>query len=118
MLQKPFYLDDLDSLRDKLARAARDGTTLGRAWDAVRRRAQSAPDDFPWFTPFVAVVTGEERDAEAARRMIRSYLFDAGCSTIRRRAAISLLVLFFSPRAVGPLFSMAQRARTMGPRRS
>jgi hypothetical protein len=66
-----FYIDDLDRLREKLARGERDGSTLGRVWSAVRRRAQAAPDDFPWFTPFVTIITSQERDAEAARRINR-----------------------------------------------
>lgn len=75
----PFYVDDRDALREKLARAERDGTRMGQVWASLRRRARSAPEQFPWFTPFVALVTGEESDIEAARQAIRHYVgtFDA-----------------------------------------
>jgi len=70
----PFYIDDPAALREKLARAERDQTLMGRIWASVRRRAQAAPENFPWFTPFVALVTHEERDIESARQAIRSYV--------------------------------------------
>ena len=70
---KPFYVGDVDALREKLARAERDGTLMGRVWASVRRRAQAKPDRFPWFTPLVALVTGDERDAENARAAVRGY---------------------------------------------
>ena len=73
-MTKPFYIADLDGLRDKLARAERDGAPMGRVWAALRRRTRAAPEAFPWFTPFVALATGEERDLEAARRAIRNYV--------------------------------------------
>ncbi len=69
-----FYIDDLPALREKLARASRDGTRLGRVWDSVVRRARNAPGDFPWFTPLVALAAGEPRDLENAKEAIRSYL--------------------------------------------
>ena len=70
----PFYIDDVIQLREKLARAEREGTRMGRVWAALRSRARTAPDAFPWFTPFVALITGEERDLESARRNIRRYV--------------------------------------------
>jgi len=69
-----FYLDDLDALCEKLARASRDGTRMGLVWDSVVRRARSAPGDFPWFTPLVALVGGEPQDIENAKETIRRYL--------------------------------------------
>ena len=33
-----FYLNELHALREKLARASRDGTRLGRVWGSVVRR--------------------------------------------------------------------------------
>ncbi len=73
-MQNAFYIDDLPGLRQKLARASRDGTRLGRVWDSVVRRARNAPGDFPWFTPLVALVGGEPRDIENAKETIRRYL--------------------------------------------
>jgi hypothetical protein len=69
----PFYLDNVDALREKLARAERDGTRMGQVWSAMRRRAQAAPGAFPWFTPFVGMVTQAPDDLEAARNAIRGY---------------------------------------------
>jgi hypothetical protein len=70
----PFYLDDLEGLRAKLVRAEREGALAGRVWAALRRRARSSPEGFPWFLPFTALVTGEERDVEPARNVIRAYV--------------------------------------------
>lgn len=69
-----FLIDDLADLREKLARASRDGTRMGRVWDSVVRRARCAPEHFPWFTPLVALVAGESRDLENAKETIRCYL--------------------------------------------
>jgi hypothetical protein len=78
-LTGPCYVTDLAALREKLARAECDGTTMGQVWSSVRRRAQAAPERYPWFCPFVALVTGAEQDLESARRVIRDYVatFDA-----------------------------------------
>ncbi len=70
----PFYLDNLEALREKLARAERDGTRMGQVWSALRRRAQAAPASFPWFTPFVGMITQAPDDLEAARNAIRGYV--------------------------------------------
>jgi HEAT repeat protein len=67
-----FYIDNLDGLREKLARASRDGTRLGRVWDSVVRRARNAPGDFPWFTPLVALVGGEPQGAEPLLALLRA----------------------------------------------
>ncbi|HBC87672.1 MAG TPA: hypothetical protein DCZ94_12005 [Lentisphaeria bacterium] len=73
-MQKPFYIDDLDALREKLSRAKRDGSLMGRVRDSVMRRSRNAPENFPWFTPFTALVTGEKKDIENAKESIRGYL--------------------------------------------
>ncbi len=73
-MTRAFYIDELDALREKLSRASRDGTRLGRVWDSVVRRARSAPEHFPWFTPLVALVGGEPADIENAKAAIRHYL--------------------------------------------
>jgi hypothetical protein len=70
----PFYLDDLPALREKLARAEHDATPLGQVWAGVRRRAQAAPAQFPWFVPFVGMVTERAEDLEAARQALRNYV--------------------------------------------
>jgi hypothetical protein len=74
MKPSPFYINDLPALRDKLLRAENEQTLMGRVWASVRRRARAAPERFPWFTPFVAVITGDGKDLEAARQAIRNYV--------------------------------------------
>ena len=64
-----FYLNELHALREKLARASRDGTRLGRVWDSVVRRARTAPEDYPWFTPLVALIGGEPADIDGNDRI-------------------------------------------------
>ena len=75
----PFYISDLAALRVKLQRAERDGTRMGQVWTAVRRLARARPESYPWYVPFVALITGDAPDTEAARQAIRNYVstFDA-----------------------------------------
>lgn len=73
-MSSPVYVQDFERLRDKLLRAERDGTLMGRVWASVRRRAQAAPKSFPWFVPFVAAVTRRPQDLDAARQVIRDYV--------------------------------------------
>lgn len=47
---------------------------MGQVWVSLRRRARAAPDDFPWFTPFVALITGESSDIAAACQSLRRYI--------------------------------------------
>ena len=70
----PLFIEDLPALRVKLERAERDGSRMGQVWSSVRRRAQSAPLAYPWFTPLVAMVTQTPSDIEAAKRSIRDYV--------------------------------------------
>ena len=73
-MQTPFYIDDVEALRKKLTDAERGETLMGRVWSSVRRRARNAPNQFPWFTPFAAIVTGDPQDIENARDAVRGYL--------------------------------------------
>ena len=73
-MQKPFYIDDLDALRKKLSNARRDETLMGQVWGSVLRRARNAPEQFPWFTPFVALMTGDAKDIQHAKEAIRHYV--------------------------------------------
>ncbi len=73
-MQEYFYIDDLDALREKLSLARKKDTLMGRVWDSVMRRSRNAPENFPWFTPFTALVTGEKQDIENAKETIRRYL--------------------------------------------
>ena len=73
-MKNPFYIDDLEALREKLTRAERDKTLMGRVWGSVLRRARNAPKQFPWFTPFAALITGDQKDIGHAKDAIRGYL--------------------------------------------
>ncbi|MCX7935432.1 MAG: hypothetical protein N3A66_09260, partial [Planctomycetota bacterium] len=73
-MAKLFYLDDLPGLRRKLQRAEESGALLGKIWAAVRRRGRASPRGFPWFAPFIAAITGEPADIEAAKGVIRNYI--------------------------------------------
>ena len=52
---------------------------MGQVWTAVRRLARARPESYPWYVPFVALITGDAPDTEAARQAIRNYVstFDA-----------------------------------------
>jgi len=73
-MQKPFYIDDIEALRKKLTDAERNETLMGRVWSSVRRRAHNAPHQFPWHTPFTALITGDPIDIENAKNAVRGYL--------------------------------------------
>jgi len=73
-MKKPFYIDDLEALREKLSRAERNETLMGQVWGSVLRRARNAPEHFPWFTPFAALVTGGQKEIEHAKDAIRGYI--------------------------------------------
>jgi len=70
----PFYISDLEALRAKLRRAESEQTLMGQVWGAFQRRARTCPKDYPWYTPFLALVTGQESDVEAARMCVRAYV--------------------------------------------
>jgi hypothetical protein len=64
----------LEALRAKLRRAESEQTLMGQVWGAFQRRARTCPKDYPWYTPFLALVTGQESDVEAARMCVRAYV--------------------------------------------
>ena len=70
----PFYVDDLESLRHKLISAEKNNTVMGKIWSSVKRRAQASPEGFPWFTPFVALITTNSNDIENAKNAVRRYV--------------------------------------------
>lgn len=73
-MKQPFYIDDLAELREKLSHAEDNGELMGRVWNSVKRRARKAPKQFPWFTPFVALITGDKDDIENAKNSVRNYV--------------------------------------------
>lgn len=71
---QPLLIDDIDQLRYRLLNSE---TTHGRSadlWRLIVRCARSAPFSFPWFTPFVAVITRDPRDIAHAAEVIRRYV--------------------------------------------
>jgi hypothetical protein len=71
---RPFLLDDLDALRTELAGLGPDDGRRFELWRTVRDSARRAPAGFPWFAPFVAIVTRESADIERAREVVFTYL--------------------------------------------
>ncbi len=70
----PFFIDDLDSLRRSVLALETQTGKKAQLWRLLKNSARSAPLNFPWFTPFVALITREERDIENARMVLRTYL--------------------------------------------
>ncbi|MBM7786193.1 hypothetical protein [Tenggerimyces flavus] len=69
---RPFLLEDMDELRERVL--AEEGTRRAELWNLLRNSARSAPADFGWFVPFVAVVTRDPDDIERARQLVFTYL--------------------------------------------
>jgi len=67
-------LIDIEPLRQKLEKADNTGGCMGRVWQAVKREAKGAPEQFAWFVPFTAVVTGDADLTIAAKKIIEKYL--------------------------------------------
>ncbi|HEY3376073.1 MAG TPA: hypothetical protein VGL77_01145, partial [Armatimonadota bacterium] len=68
MLKNDYCLiPDRGQLAAKLSRAEGD---LHFFWEWMTNCAKNAPQQYPWYQPFCAVVTGEAHYAEAARRTL------------------------------------------------
>lgn len=70
----PFLISNSDSLRSQLLANAELDRTQARLWQLVKNCARTAPKQFPWFTPFVALVTREATDIENAKDVLADYL--------------------------------------------
>lgn len=71
----PFLLDDVDRLRrEVLGLEASGGGRRAELWRLLKNCARSAPLNFPWFTPFVALMTRDAGDIDNARRVLRAYV--------------------------------------------
>ncbi len=68
-----FLLKDIEGLRKKILA---DGQTPAQRalWNMICSCARSGPMHYPWFTPFVAVITREKEDIENAKRVIAAYV--------------------------------------------
>ncbi|MBB5791704.1 heparinase II/III domain-containing protein [Jiangella mangrovi] len=74
MLPTPFLLDDADGLRARLAALGPGDGRRFQLWELLRNAARTAPADYGWFVPFVAVMTREPDDVARARELIFTYL--------------------------------------------
>src|SRR5690606_34505955 len=74
---KPFLIQDANKLRERIRKIElQDGKTRKEAelWRLLKNCARTAPDSFPWFTPFVALMTGEEQDIANAKKVLLDYV--------------------------------------------
>lgn len=74
LLNQPLFIDNIDELRRSVLTL--EGTQGRRAelWRVLKNSARAAPLNYPWFTPFVALITGEVQDIENAKTVIRTYI--------------------------------------------
>ncbi len=71
---QPFFIDDIDALRQSILALEGQGGRRAELWRLLKNSARSAPLNYPWFTPFVALITREEQDIAGARQVLRTYL--------------------------------------------
>lgn len=70
----PILIDDIDQLRQRILASDAHDDRLRELWTLVKGSAQSAPFDFPWFTPFVALITRDPHDIANAAEVLRRYV--------------------------------------------
>ncbi|WP_308635441.1 hypothetical protein [Paenibacillus silvisoli] len=73
----PFLIHDLDRLRERVfERECSNDRNLqdGRLWTLIKNCARTAPDQFPWFTPFVALMTEDAEDIRRAKKVLLDYI--------------------------------------------
>lgn len=71
---EPLLIDDSETFRRAILALETQDSQKARLWNLIRNSARSAPLNFPWFTPFVALVTREAQDIENARQVLRAYV--------------------------------------------
>lgn len=71
---KPLFIDDIDALRRSILALEGQSGRRAELWRLLKNSARSAPLNYPWFTPFVALITQDAQDIEHAREVIRTYL--------------------------------------------
>ncbi|MFN8446035.1 MAG: hypothetical protein U0175_34910 [Caldilineaceae bacterium] len=74
LLHQPLLLDDIDELRRSVRALEEQTGRRSELWRLLKNSARSAPMNYPWFTPFVALITQEAQDIENARQVLRTYL--------------------------------------------
>ena len=71
-LGHPLLIDDIERLRQSLLALEDQPGRRAGLWRLIKNSARSAPFNFPWFTPFVALITRQEQDIENARQVLRA----------------------------------------------
>ncbi len=73
-MMQPLLIDDIASVRARILTSADRVGRDAELWRLVLRCARTAPFSFPWFTPFVAVITRDPQDIANAAEVIRRYI--------------------------------------------
>ena len=71
---QPFFIDNIDALRQSILALEGQGGRRAELWRLLKNSARSAPLNYPWFTPFVALITRETQDIAGAKQVLRTYL--------------------------------------------
>ncbi len=71
---QPLLLEHIAQLRIQISASEQHGGRHAELWKLIKSSARSAPFDFPWFTPFVALITQDARDIANAADVIRRYV--------------------------------------------
>ena len=71
---KPLLIPDLDRLRENLSAWESEKSKRGDMWRKIKNCARFSPMTYPWYTPFVALVTREEQDIANAKKVLAAYL--------------------------------------------
>ena len=59
--EQPFLIDDIERLRRSILDLEQQDGKKAQLWKLLKSSARSAPMNFPWFTPFVALITQASR---------------------------------------------------------
>lgn len=71
---QPLLLEDIAALREAILALETQGGRKAQLWRLIKNSARSAPLNYPWFTPFVALITRQAQDIENARLVLRTYI--------------------------------------------
>lgn len=72
--QAPFLIKDVHQLRTHFLSSAGQDQQEMRLWQLIRNCARTAPKQFPWFTPFVALVTQDAQAIKHAKAVLQDYI--------------------------------------------
>lgn len=74
LLDQPLFIDNIGELRRSILALEGQAGRQAQLWRLLKNCARSAPLHYPWFTPFVALITRQPQDIANARQVIRTYL--------------------------------------------